>query len=159
MASIKWLKRIVVTERPFDGYFQTFNYTVWSRPEHGLATLTPVTEIDVKSQIARPMAYETIAAGKPYRVFGAAWAGEPTIEKVEISTDGGKSWSPATLDDKSQPYAWRFFHFDWTSPARGEQSLMCRAADSSGRVQAMQRDEDRRDAMITHVQPVPVSVR
>jgi DMSO/TMAO reductase YedYZ molybdopterin-dependent catalytic subunit len=159
MASIKWLKRIVVTDRPFDGYYQTFNYTIWTRPEHGLATLSPVTEIDVKSQIARPVAYEQIAAGKPYRVFGAAWAGEPEITRVEISTDGGKVWSAATLDEQSQPYAWRFFHFDWTSPPRGEQTLMCRATDSRGRVQALQRDDDRRDAMITHVQPVPVSVR
>ncbi|MBL8850911.1 MAG: sulfite oxidase [Planctomycetaceae bacterium] len=159
MASIKWLKRIIVTDRPFDGYFQTFNYTVWNRPEHGLATLTPVTEIDVKSQIARPVAYQTIPAGRPVTIVGAAWAGEPTIEKVEISTDGGKSWSPATLGEQSQPYAWRFFHFDWTNPARGEQTLMSRATDSRGRVQAMQRDEDRRDAMVTHVQPVPVSVR
>jgi len=159
MSSIKWLKRIIVTDRPFDGYFQTFNYTIWTRAENGLATLTPVTEIDVKSQIARPMAWEQIASGKPYRVFGAAWAGEPEIKQVEISTDGGKSWSPAKLDERSQPFAWRFFHFDWANPSRGEQMLMCRATDARGRVQPMQRDEDRRDAMITHVQPVPVTVR
>lgn len=159
MASIKWLKRIVVTDRPFDGYYQTFNYTIWSRPEHGLATLVPVTEMDVKSQIARPAAFETIAAGRPYRVFGAAWAGEPEITKVEISVDGGTSWSPAVLDDRSQAYAWRFFHYEWGSPARGEHTLLCRATDARGRVQALQRDDDRRDVMITHVQPVPVTVR
>jgi len=159
MASIKWLKRIVVTNRPFTGYFQTFNYTIWTRPEHSLATLVPVTELDVKSQIARPSAFEKIAAGKPCRVFGAAWAGEPLIDKVEISTDGGNTWQPATLAQQSQPYAWRFFHFDWTNPASGEHTLMARATDARGRVQPMQRDDDRRDAMITHSVPVPVSVR
>lgn len=159
MASIKWLKRIVVTDRPYDGYFQTFNYTIWTRPENGLATLTPVTEIDVKSQIARPVAYEQVAAGKPYRIFGTAWAGEPEIKTVEVSTDGGKTWSAATLGVRSQSYAWRFFHLEWANPAPGEQTLMCRATDSRGRVQAMQRDEDRRDAMVTHVQAIPVTVR
>jgi DMSO/TMAO reductase YedYZ molybdopterin-dependent catalytic subunit len=159
MASIKWLRRIVVTDRPFDGYFQTFNYTTWTRPDHGLPSLTPVTEMDVKSQIARPMSHETIAAGKAYRIFGAAWAGEPEISKVEISVDGGKTWSPAALDQKSQPYAWRFFQFDWSSPARGDQTLMCRATDTRGRTQPMDRDADRRDAMITHVQPIAVHVR
>jgi DMSO/TMAO reductase YedYZ molybdopterin-dependent catalytic subunit len=159
MASIKWLKRIVVTDRSFDGYFQTFNYTTWSRPEHGLATLIPVTEIDVKSQIARPVAFEQLAAGKPYRVFGAAWAGEPEIKKVEISLDGGQTWSDAELHETSQPYSWRFFKHEWSSPAPGDYTLMARATDARGRVQAMQRDEDRRDAMVTHVIPIPVSVR
>lgn len=159
MASIKWLKRIVVTDQPFQGYFQTFNYTIWSRPEHGLATLVPVTELDVKSQIARPVAHETIAAGRTCRIFGAAWAGAPEITRVDISTDGGKSWSAAELDDRSEPYAWRFFHLDWKTPARGAHTLMARATDARGRVQAMERDPDRRDAMITHVQAVPVHVR
>lgn len=159
MASIKWLKRIVVTDRPYDGYFQTFNYTIWTRPENGLATLTPVTEIDVKSQIARPVAYEQIAAGKPCRIFGAAWAGEPEIKSVDVSTDGGQTWSAATLEERSQPYAWRFFHFEWANPARDEHTLMCRATDARGRVQPLQRDEDRRDAMVTHVQAIPVTVR
>ncbi|MFO1092887.1 MAG: sulfite oxidase [Planctomycetaceae bacterium] len=159
MASIKWLKRIVVTDRPYDGYFQTFNYTIWTRPENGLATLTPVTDIDVKSQIARPVAYEQIAAGKPCRIFGAAWAGEPEIKSVDVSTDGGQTWSAATLEERSQPYAWRFFHFEWANPARGEHTLMCRATDARGRVQPLQRDEDRRDAMVTHVQAIPVTVR
>ena len=124
-----------------------------------MPTLTPVTEMDVKSQISRPMSHETITAGRPYRIFGAAWAGEPQIRKVDISLDGGKSWSAATLDQKTQAYAWRFFHFDWTRPARGDHTLMCRATDARGRTQPMERDSDRRDAMITHVQPIDVHVR
>lgn len=159
MASIKWLKRVIVTDRPFDGYFQTFNYTIWKRPEHGLPTLTPVTEMDVKSQIARPMSHETIPAGKPYRIFGAAWAGQPEISKVEISLDAGETWSAAPLNVKSQPYAWRFFKYEWTIPASGDYTIMCRATDARGRTQPMQRDPNRRDAMITHVQPIAVHVR
>jgi len=159
MASIKWLKRIIVTDRPFDGYFQTFNYTQWTRPDHGLATLVPVTELDVKSQIARPVAFEQIPAGKPCRIFGAAWAGEPQISKVEVSTDGGKTWHDAELHNQTQPYAWRFFVFNWQSPEKGDHTLMARATDARGRVQPLQRDEDRRDAMVTHVIPIPVSVR
>jgi DMSO/TMAO reductase YedYZ molybdopterin-dependent catalytic subunit len=46
MASVKWLKRLLVTDRPFQGYFQTFMYAVWDR-RHGQPTLVPVREIQV----------------------------------------------------------------------------------------------------------------
>src|SRR5262249_44433886 len=57
MASVKWLKRIIVTDRPFNGYFQNMAYTIWER-RHGQPTLVPVTEVDVKAQIARPTGNE-----------------------------------------------------------------------------------------------------
>ena len=57
MASVKWLKRIVLVDRPFAGYFQTMDYSYFER-RHGIASLVPVTENEVKSQIARPARYE-----------------------------------------------------------------------------------------------------
>lgn len=160
MASVKWLRRILVSDQPFHGMFQTFMYTIWKRRPDGLPTLTPVTEIGVKSQIARPMLREVVAAGSTYRVFGAAWAGAAEVQKVEISTDGGRSWSPARLDDKSVPFAWRFFEFDWRITSQpGRATLMARATDSHGAVQPTERDEDRRDAVINHVQPLEVFVQ
>ena len=57
------------------------------------------------------------------------------------------------------PFAWRFWHYDWKTPARGKRVLMSRATDDAGRVQPMGRDDDRRDAVINHVQPITVEVR
>ena len=160
MASVKWLRRVIVTDRPFDGFFQTFMYSIWERRHDGLPTLVPVAEMGVKSQIARPMLHEVLTAGSTYRIFGAAWSGEPEIAKVEISTGGGRTWSAATLDEKSVPFAWRFFEHEWRVPDRpGKYVLMARATDARGQLQPMQRDEDRRDAVITHVQPIEVYVR
>src|SRR5262245_5080258 len=159
MASVKWLKRIIVTDRPFNGYFQTMAYTIWER-RHGQPTLVPVTEVEVKAEIARPTLNEVVPAGAPYRVFGAAWSGEADVEKVKVSADGGKTWSPARLLDKPVHYAWRFFEYEWRVPEKGgRRVLMSCATDSRGRTQPMQRDSDRRDAMITHVQPIEVEVR
>src|SRR5262249_16836123 len=62
MASVKWLTRIILTERPFQGFFQSLDYTYFERA-HGLATLVPITEMQVKSLIARPTQGESIAAG------------------------------------------------------------------------------------------------
>ncbi len=158
MASVKWLTRILVTERPFAGYFQTMNYTYWERLR-GLATLTPITGMQVKSLVARPAAGEVIPAGKSYRVHGAAWVGESEVTKVEVSTDGGKTWAEAELAGKSRPFAWRLWEQEWRPAREGKYTILSRATDGSGRVQPLKRDRDRLNYMISHVLPVEVTVR
>lgn len=159
MASVKWLNRVIVTDRPFDGYFQTFMYAIWER-HHGLPSLVPVSEIAVKAEIARPALHEIVPMNATYRVIGAAWAGESDVTKVELSTDGGRSWHDARFLDKAVPFAWRFWEYEWRTPAqRARTTLMARATDAQGRTQPMGRDEDRRDAMISHVLPVEVEIR
>ena len=53
MASVKWLQRIVVTREPFNGYYQSIDYTYWQERD-GMPTLVPLAEMQVKAQIARP---------------------------------------------------------------------------------------------------------
>ena len=55
MASVKWLTRIVVADRPFQGYFQSLSYTSFERV-NGLPSMVPVTELEVKAEVARPRA-------------------------------------------------------------------------------------------------------
>src|SRR6266550_2514273 len=33
MASVKWLRRIIVIERPFNGYYQTLDYAYWAKTD------------------------------------------------------------------------------------------------------------------------------
>jgi DMSO/TMAO reductase YedYZ molybdopterin-dependent catalytic subunit len=157
MASVKWLSRIVVTAKPFHGYFQTVDYAYWEHRD-GIPTRTPVTQLQVKSQIARPAMNEEIPADKPYRVYGAAWTGGTEVTKVEVSVDGGKSFAPATLTGRSVANAWRLWEFSWTSPTAGRHVLMARATDAAGRTQPMERDKDRETYMINHVLPISVTV-
>lgn len=158
MASVKWLKRVVVTDRPFHGYFQTFMYSIWDR-RHGLPTLVPVADIQVKSEIARPAPYEVVPKGAKYNMVGAAWAGESDVTKVEVSDDGGRTWAESKLIGEPVRYAWRFWEHEWQTPASpGRHVVMARATDSRGRTQPMKRDHDRRDAVISHVLPIEVEV-
>jgi len=158
MASVKWLKRIVVVEQPFQGFFQSLDYTYFRRI-HGLPSLTAITAIPVKSQIARPSQDEIIESGKPYKVVGAAWAGEADVAKMEISVDGGKTWSEAALSGEAVPFCWRLWTFMWKEPAKGRTTVMARATDSNGVSQPRDHDPDRRNYMITHVLPVEVEVK
>ena len=93
-------------------------------------------------------------------MYGAAWAGESDVARVEVSDDGGKSWSEAKLIGKPVRYVWRYWEHDWRTPdSPGRRVIMARATDTRGRAQPMRRDPDRRDAVISHVLPVEVEVR
>src|SRR5262249_20879697 len=125
----------------------------------GHPTLVPITRMEVKSLIARPARDEVIPAGQPYRVFGAAWSGETTVAKVEVSTDGGKSWAAATFLEKPAETAWGLWEYHREVPVtKGPAKRLARATDAQGRTQPLERDPDRRHYMISHVVPVDVVI-
>jgi DMSO/TMAO reductase YedYZ molybdopterin-dependent catalytic subunit len=158
MASVKWVTRIIVTTKPFGGYFQTTSYTTWEK-EEGVATMRPITQILPKSIIVSPGPGEKLAGGKAHRVRGLAWAGEASVQQVEISSDGGKNWSAVKLLDAVKPFTWRFWEYEWQAPqTRGSVNLMARARDDHGRLQPLERVPDRRNYLINHVVPVPVEL-
>jgi DMSO/TMAO reductase YedYZ molybdopterin-dependent catalytic subunit len=159
MASIKWLRRIIVTDRPFSGYYQTLDYAFWKR-RGDIAELAPLTEMQIKAEIAKPVRGEIVPADSKVRVHGAAWTCNGEISKVELSTDGGATWKEAKLLGESKPNAWRLWEYDWQTPAAaGKQTLIARATDSLGRTQPVERDPDRGTYMINHLLPIAVEVR
>jgi DMSO/TMAO reductase YedYZ molybdopterin-dependent catalytic subunit len=159
MASIKWLQRIIVTDQPFAGYYQTLDYAYWKR-RGDTVELSPVAELQVKAEIAKPVRGETVPANSTVCIHGAAWASGGEIVRVEVSTDGGSTWKEATLLGESKPDAWRFWEFNWKTPsAPRKQTLIARATNSLGRTQPTHRDPDRGTYMINHLLPITVHAR
>ena len=158
MAAVKWLQRIVVTDQPYSGYYQTVDYAFWQHDEAGVH-LVPITEMQVKSAIARPGINDVLQVGQDYQVEGAAWTAEADITKVELSLDGGKTWQEASLGEKLERNCWRLWHWQWKAPKAGRHVLMARATDSRGRTQPMERDLDRGSYEIHHCLPIEVEVR
>src|SRR5881396_1098910 len=159
MASVKWLQRIIVADRPFTGYYQTIDYAYWERRE-AIAELTPLTKMQVKAQISKPSQDEIIPANSLVCVQGVAWTSDGKIAKVELSMDGGLTWSEAKLLGEPKPNAWQLWEFNWQTPAAaGKQTLIARATDSFCRTQPSQRDRDHGNYMINHPLPIVVEVR
>ena len=76
VASIKWLQRIIVTDKPFNGYYQTLDYAFWKNNE-----LVPLSEMQIKAEIAQPADGEVVSANSIVRVHGAAWTSGAEITK------------------------------------------------------------------------------
>ena len=167
MASVKWLQRIIVTDRPFTGYYQSIDYAYWQRTDYGrwqrgedIAELTPLSELQVKAEIARPAEGEIVAANTSISVRGTAWTCDAEIARVELSTDGGATWNDAKLLGQSNSNAWRLWEFNWQAPSQaGKQTLIARATDSLRRTQPVHHDPDRGIYMINHLLPIEVEVR
>ena len=85
MASVKWLTRIIVTEKPFQGYFRSRAYAYIREGESSDAPKPPVTSVRVKSLVTWPKEGQVLAPG-PHRLRGVAWSGEASILRVDVST-------------------------------------------------------------------------
>jgi sulfite oxidase len=98
-ASCKWLAEIKLLDAEFVGTFMSPAYRFPNQPGKPGEAIKPedthpLTALSVKSVIAGPSDGGKVKAGR-IAVHGAAWAGEANVVKVEVSTDGGTSWSVA----------------------------------------------------------------
>lgn len=92
-------------------------------------------EMLVKSFVTSPVAGATVSPKDSVTVRGVAWAGETELQRVELSTDGGETFTDAEFTGPDHgPTAWRLFRFDWDATP-GEHTLVSRATDAEGRTQ------------------------
>jgi sulfite oxidase len=133
--SVKWLERIELRSEPWQGYFQHVVYRLVSEHESaGPGVGMALGLVALNSAVLSPADGETVAAG-PVSVRGYAFAGgERHVARVDVSTDGGATWSQAELLDDLGRWAWR----KWETTlqlAPGEHEILVRAWDSSAATQ------------------------
>lgn len=130
-ASIKWLRRLEVSDQPFMTREETSKYT--DPLPDGTARIFSL-DMDAKSLITEPAFPDRLTGPGWWEVRGLAWSGRGKIARVEISVDGGTTWQPATLDEPVLPKCHtRFrFPFEWKG---GETTLLSRATDDTGYTQ------------------------
>jgi DMSO/TMAO reductase YedYZ molybdopterin-dependent catalytic subunit len=156
VASVKWLRRIEVVNKPFRGYFQSVKYTIQRKTERGVETEI-VGPMMPKSEIIRPRPGDLLGPGAN-RLFGVAWAGDDSVKGVEVSSDGGTTWGDATLIGPQAPYSWTMWEYLWEAGSPGEHTILVRATSSRGRVQPPQHDSLNGGYLIHHIRPLCVNV-
>jgi sulfite oxidase len=127
--------RITVQAEPSDSYFQAEDYRLLPPdaspgPGRGIA-LGPLT---LTSAILLPDYGAHLPAG-PTAVSGYALAGEHrTVARVDVSLDGGRTWTQATVNDPPSPWAWQLWHTTLDLTA-GLAEITARAWDDTGATQ------------------------
>jgi sulfane dehydrogenase subunit SoxC len=140
MAHVKWLRSITAVTAAFTGYQQdvAYRYGV-SRGEPGEAvTLMRVRSLMVPPGIPDFLTRMRIVDRGAVALTGRAWSGRAAITRVEVSTDGGATWTAAELEPPAHPHAWQGWRHVWEVTTPGIYELLCRATDASGAVQPIE---------------------
>lgn len=156
VASVKWLRSIRVIDQTYPGYFQTTKYAIERLTSQGKRRL-PLGPGAVKSEMLLPTAAQRLQAGT-HRIAGVAWAGEERVMRVDVSTDGGRTWQAAHLKGMRQPYSWCQWECLWTVTVPGEYTLMARAHSESGQAQPFDYDPNNLGYLINVVLPRVIRV-
>jgi sulfite oxidase len=133
--SVKWLERIELRSSPCQGYFQNVAYRLLPKGgTPGPGAGMPLGLVALNADVLSPGNGETVAAG-PTEVRGYAFAGgDRHVARVDVSLDGGWSWSQAELLDDLGRWAWRHWRIT-VELAPGEHEIVVRAWDSSAATQ------------------------
>ncbi|MGD0906973.1 MAG: sulfite dehydrogenase [Candidatus Acidiferrales bacterium] len=129
--NVKWLRRIDLVDEPYMAMMESSRYP--SLKPDGKSRWFEF-ELGPKSVITRPSGGQQLPVPGFYEVTGLAWSGGGAIRRVEVSTDGGKTWKDAKLHD---PIA-RKAHTRFSSPWEwnGEEAVLhSRCTDDQGLVQ------------------------
>lgn len=119
--SVKWLTSVTVQAGPSSSFFQAEDYTVDG---------AQLDELPVNAAVCVPDTGD-VPSG-PVRLEGwAMGSGGRPVEAVELSTDGGRTWTAAALSTGADPWTWRLWHADVVVPD-GAAEVVVRARDASG---------------------------
>ena len=128
--NIKWLRRLKFGDQPWMTRWETARYT--QLLANGKARQFQL-RMETNSVITQPSGTMQIQPGYN-RISGLAWSGHGKIAKVEISTDGAKTWKEAQLNLPVLPKAQTRFQMDWAWDGKPTK-IVSRSIDDKGNVQ------------------------
>jgi sulfane dehydrogenase subunit SoxC len=131
ISNVKWLRRIKVVDEPYMAMMETTRYPSL-RPDGKSRWFE--SELGPKSVITRPSGGQRLSSPGFYEITGLAWSGGGAIRRVEVSTDSGRTWKDAQLQDPVARKAHTRFRLDWKWDGK-EAALQSRCTDDKGQVQ------------------------
>lgn len=138
---VKALSQITVRTEPLHNFWVDTAYNIpvtpnhSEDPKHPSKITTPLTQYPTRSVFVTPEEHGKIRRNQKITIEGIAVDYGAGIRRVEVSTDGGRSWSDARLDAVIDKYSWRRWRTDWQPVHPGSFQLRCRATNNEGQTQ------------------------
>ncbi|MEK9671344.1 MAG: sulfite dehydrogenase [Rhodospirillaceae bacterium] len=129
--SVKWLRRIKVSDKPWHLRSETARYT--DPMPNGKWRQFSMT-MECKSVITNPSGGMKMNGPGLYEIKGFAWSGNGKITSVDVTTDGGKTWRTADIEGPVMDKCLTRFRYRWNWDG-GPAKIASRAVDSTGYVQ------------------------
>ena len=121
MKGPKWVEEIELTTGSRNGYWENQGWN-------------PDAAVKTMSRIDYPFEGSLLKVGAN-DVSGVAFAGKRGISAVELSADGGHTWTPATVKPALSSLSWNLWSASWSPALAGAYQLMVRAHDGAGALQ------------------------
>jgi hypothetical protein len=139
----KWITRIELIDEEYLGYWE-------SKPENRTVKWSDDAVATINSRIDAPVSIwddvkdpgnggvmvtlQRIGGreGDTFTIHGIAMAGERSVQRLEVSIDGGINWTEAHIMTSSEPNVWSTWLYEWLLPPSGRYEIVARATDNVG---------------------------
>jgi DMSO/TMAO reductase YedYZ molybdopterin-dependent catalytic subunit len=138
---VKMLNDIEVLDKPDDNYWMAVAYTIPDTPYANITPgqtgvkMIPINRMPPRSFFTNVAEGASFPGGTSIPVRGIAFGGDTGVAKVELSSDGGKTWQPTTLGKDHGKHSFRQWESNVSLPAHGNHSLTVRCINLAGEVQ------------------------
>ena len=159
---VKMLNDIEVLDRPDDNYWTKTAYTIPDTPHADMkpgetdVKMVPINRMVPRSFITNIKSGETVRTAAPTLARGIAFGGDSGVARVDLSSDGGKTWQAAQLGKDEGKYSFRQWETRFTLPAKGNHTLMVRCTNSDGVAQPAQANWNPSGFMRNVIEATPI---
>jgi DMSO/TMAO reductase YedYZ molybdopterin-dependent catalytic subunit len=139
---VKMLSDIEVLDKPDDNFWTASAYTIPDTPHANIAPgqtgvkMVPINRMVPRSFFTNVAEGRSLPAGAQLPVRGIALGGDGGVARVELSSDGGKSWQPTMLGKDYGKYSFRQWETN-LALAKGNHALMVRCTNLAGDAQPL----------------------
>ncbi|MFQ6011208.1 MAG: molybdopterin-dependent oxidoreductase, partial [Nitrososphaerales archaeon] len=120
MMNAKWITEIELEPEVVQGFWQERG---WSND----------AQIMTNVIIKKPTSGSRFSGAMP--ISGVAFAGDRGISRVEVSANGGETWTEAAIKKPLSDYSWVLWATEWVPPGPGAYQIWARATDGTGSTQ------------------------
>lgn len=135
---IKWVEELTIVGDDAKSTSQMQEYAARTHQD-GVPVFARAYEPAIIDPAAMPIRVEKWACAgmERYKVIGIHWGGTRTVNRLDISFDGGDSWRPVEGVDERPADSWGFWAQGWSPATPGTYRIRLKLSDRASRTRRL----------------------